>query len=83
MAHVDIPLKDGIEIAGSGSTTKAVRMRSPTVNDMLVADKSKGSDAEKEIAIFANLCSLTPDEIGKMSMRDYALIRKAWLDFLE
>ena len=38
----------------------SISMRRPKVRDMLAADKASGSDAEKEINMFSNLCEQTP-----------------------
>jgi hypothetical protein len=80
MSHVDIALKFPLSI--DGHAVKTVRMRRPTVADMLAADKTKGSDAEKEVKLFANLAELTPDDIGRLDMSDYAQLREAWASFL-
>lgn len=66
----------------SGAEVDKLEMREPKVRDMLAADKSKGSDAEKEIAMFAALCEVTPDEIQELSMKDYTAVQKVYESFL-
>mgnify|MGYP001553870790 FL=1 len=74
-----IKLDTGIEI--NGTTVKVLTMREPTVADQLSADEIKGSDALKEITIFANLCEISPDEIKQMTMKDYRKLQEAYRDF--
>lgn len=65
-----------------GAQVSVVEMREPTVADQLAADAMKGSDAEKEIAIIANLCDLAPGDIKLMTMRDYKSLQQAYVGFL-
>jgi len=65
-----------------GNGFDKLRLRRPKVRDMLAADKAKGSDAEKEITMFANLCELAPIEIESLDMADYQALQKAYQDFL-
>jgi hypothetical protein len=57
-------------------------LRRPKVRDMLASDKKVGSDADKEIALFANLAELSPDEIASLDMADYKQLQDAYKDFL-
>jgi hypothetical protein len=59
-----------------------ITMRRPKVRDMLASDKAKGSDAEKEIALFANLCEVAPVDIESLDMVDYQALQKAYQGFL-
>lgn len=65
-----------------GVKKTSVQMRRPKVRDMLAAEKLEGSDAEREIRIFANLCELTPDQLGEFDIADYQKLQKAYQDFL-
>lgn len=49
---------------------------------MLAADKAKGSDAEKEIAMFANLCEELPETIESLDMADYQQLQETYRGFL-
>jgi len=60
---------DGLPIA-------EVALRRPTVGDHLAAQKSAGSDAEREIRLIANLAELPPAAIHKLDMKDYAQLQK-------
>lgn len=78
--HQDIKLKFPIEVAGA--TVSSVRMRRPKVSDMMAADRAKGSDAEKEVNLFANLCELAPSDIGNLDIKDYEQLKKVFAGFL-
>lgn len=78
---VDIELSRGLQIGAAKVGT--VRMREPTVNDQLAADASKGTDAEKELAMMANLCELAPADIKAMPLRDYKRLQTAYLGFID
>ena len=77
----DIKLKHGLTIAGA--RVMVLRMRAPTVGDTLAADKLGGSDAEKELAIFANLCEVSPSDLHSMHLADYKLLQEAWRGFFD
>lgn len=78
---VDVTLSRPADIAGT--QTSAVRMREPTVGDQEVASGMTGTDAAREIAIFANLCQLAPDDIRKLPLRDYKRLQTAYLAFID
>ena len=59
-----------------------VQDREPTVGDQLVADEMKGSEAAKEIATLANLCQVAPDDIKRLTLKDYKRLQAAFLGFL-
>lgn len=80
MSHVDIKLSSPLTIAGA--QVKVLRMREPTVADQLAGEEAKGSDSTKEIAMFANLCELAPDDIKRLTLRDYKKLQAAFVDFL-
>lgn len=77
--YVDIELSRPIEIDGVPVTT--LRMREPTVADQLLLDEMKGSDATKEVTLVANLCEVTPDDIKRLTLRDYRKVQKAFSGF--
>jgi hypothetical protein len=65
-----------------GSKLDVIQMRRPKVRDMLMADRLTGSDAEKEINIFANLCELPPEAMEELDVADYSQLQKAYQSFL-
>lgn len=66
---------DGLPIA-------EIALRRPTVADNLAAQKTAGSDAEREIRLIANLAELPPDAIHLLDMADYAAVQKVLSGFL-
>ena len=66
----------------NGADVEALNLRRPTVRDMLAADKARGSDAEKEIRMFCNLCEVGPEVIESLDLADYARLQKAYQGFL-
>lgn len=78
---VTISLRAGVSI--DGARVRALTMREPTVDDQLTAEKVKGSPAEREVTLFANLCEVAPGDIRGMSMRDYGRLQEAYRGFLD
>ena len=58
-------------IEAGGGTVSALQLRRPVVRDMLAADKAAGSEAEKEVRMFACLCGVTPGVIEALDLTDY------------
>jgi len=75
-----IELKYPIDVAGEKITS--LNLRRPKVRDMLAADKASGSDAEKEVNLFANLCEVSPDAIMELDGSDYSQLQKTYSSFL-
>lgn len=67
----------------NGEEVAHIEMREPTVRDQLVASKMKGSDAEKEITMIANLCDLSPDQLHSLPLREYRKVQQTFMDFLD
>lgn len=65
-----------------GETVSSVRLRRPVVRDMLRIDIAGCSDAEKELALFANLCEMTNESLENLDLSDYAKLQRAYQDFL-
>lgn len=80
VGSVDIQLSKAITI--DGASVKALRMREPTVADQLAVDKIGGSDADKELATFAMLCMVKPEDLHQLSLRDYKKVQAAYVGFL-
>lgn len=78
---VDIELTTPIKIDGVEVTT--LRMREPSVNDQLVHEARKGPEPQKEVASFADLCSVTEADIRALKLRDYRKLQRAFAGFLE
>ncbi len=70
-------------VAGPGGVAIGeLFLRRPKVRDMLAGDKAGGTDAEKEIRTFANLCEVSPDVIEGLDMADYRKLQKVYEGFL-
>lgn len=77
---VDVELSRPMVI--DGAQVKALRMREPTVADQLASEEMKGSDSAKEIAVLANLCEVSPDDIKRLTLKDYKKLQAAFLGFI-
>lgn len=77
---VDVELSRPMDI--DGAQVKALRMREPTVADQLASEEMKGSDSAKEIAMLANLCEVSPDDIKRLTLKDYKKLQAAFLGFI-
>lgn len=78
--YVDVELSRPMAI--DGAQVKALRMREPTVADQLASEEMKGSDSAKEIAMLANLCEVSPDDIKRLTLKDYKKLQAAFLGFI-
>lgn len=78
---VDIKLARAIKIDGASVT--ALRMREPTVQDQLASAEHKGTDAQKELALVANLCQVSPDDLKQLTLKDYKQVQRALVGFLD
>ncbi len=79
--YADVTLSRPLDVDGAKVTV--MRMREPTVDDQLVAEESKGSAAAKELTFMANLCSITPTDVRRLPVRDYARLQKAFGGFID
>ena len=75
-----IPLGQPIE--HDGLPIKEIALRRPTVGDHLAAQKTGGTDAEREIRLIANLAELPPEAIHQLDMADYMAIQQVLSGFL-
>ena len=58
-------------ITVSGVEVSHLVMRRPKVRDMMAAQKSGGSEAEMGMALVANLCEITPDDVLELDSIDW------------
>lgn len=77
---VDVELTRPLEI--DGAQVKVLRMREPTVGDQLASEETKGGEAAREITMLANLCQVTPDDIKRLTLKDYKRLQGAFLGFI-
>ena len=69
-------------IAIDATEVKVLQMRRPKVADVILLQKQQGQEAEKEIKLFANLCEISPDDIGRLDMMDYAKLQEQYANFM-
>ncbi len=63
-------------------TTAELHVRRPRVADTLAMEKRGGSDADKEVAMFASLCEVAPEFIAELDLLDYKQLQKVYESFL-
>ena len=80
MKKVEIKLTEPVEV--NGERFEQLSIRAPRVRDLLMASKFDGSDEEKEVRIFANLCEVPPEVVEELTIRDYQQLQKAYQGFL-
>jgi hypothetical protein len=80
MTPVKITLRFPIKV--DGRETSELLMRRPKVRDMMLSDRPKASDAEKELALFASLVGISPDDMQELDMADYLTLQETYRDFL-
>ena len=76
---VTVALAKGITV--SGAAVMALSLREPTVADQIAAQEVKGSPAVQEVALIANLATITPAEVQAMTLRDYRRVQEALIGF--
>lgn len=65
-----------------GETLQEISLRRPKVRDRLAVERMGHSDAEKEVALIANLAELPPSTIEELDLADYAKVQGVLQDFL-
>lgn len=72
---IDIRLRRAITI--DGTKVASLRMREPDLNDQLIFEATKGTDAVKEAALIANLCDITVDQAKTLKLHDWKRAQEA------
>lgn len=68
--------------AGEVST---LTMREPLVEDHLASEEMAGADASNarvEATLFAVICGVAPEDIGRLPMKDYKKLQDAYRSFM-
>ena len=73
-----IELEFPIKIAGA--SVSVLSMRRASVGDVLVANKIK-DEIEREIILFSNLCTVAPDDIRSLDLKDYQKLQEVFRSF--
>lgn len=80
MATEELVLNYPITI--SGKTVDRLDVRRPTLGDQLAADKMRGSDADKEVALMVSLTGLEPANLSDLDLMDYRRLQQVYEGFL-
>ena len=66
-------------ITVNGAELREVTLRRPKVRDRLIVDKMGASDADKEIALIANLAKLSREAVEELDLADFV----EWIQALQ
>ena len=69
------------EVEIDGVSVDSLTMRRPTVRDQMIVDKMKGTDTEKAVKFFANLCEVSPSTIEALDTVDFTRLSEVLQDF--
>ncbi|RDD35487.1 phage tail assembly protein [Wolbachia endosymbiont of Cylisticus convexus] len=75
-----IKLTEPIKI--DGILVSELTLRRPKVRDRLAVERMGNSDAEKEVALIANLASISREAVEELDLADYGKIQATLQDFL-
>ena len=65
----------------NGAPCAALSMRRPKVKDMRLARRGTEDAGDQEVALFANLCEVTPDDIDALDLADYGKLQEVFRGF--
>lgn len=65
-----------------GASISELHLRRPKVRDRLAVERLGTNDAEKEVALIANLADIPKDAVEELDLADYAKIQEALQGFL-
>ncbi|XGA08896.1 MAG: phage tail assembly protein [Wolbachia endosymbiont of Xenopsylla cheopis] len=68
-------------ITANGSVISELTLRRPKVRDYLAIDRLDGSDLAREVALTANLASVTKETIEELDIVDYVKIQEVLRGF--
>lgn len=69
-------------ITVSGKQVSALTMREPTVEDQLTAEEGGRTEARREVALLANLCEVSPEDIAALKLKEYRKLQEAYAAFM-
>ncbi|BFD47786.1 phage tail assembly protein [Wolbachia endosymbiont (group A) of Sympetrum striolatum] len=75
-----IKLTEPIKI--DGILVSEITLRRPKVRDRLAVERMGNSDAEKEVALIANLASISREAVEELDLADYSKIQEVLQGFL-
>lgn len=71
-----------IPVTVENVTYEKLNIRRPKVRDRLAVEKIKKTDAEKEIAMIANLAEVSVETIEELDLADYSKVQEVLQGFL-
>ncbi len=71
-----------VPVTISGTTYETINIRRPKVRDRLAVERMKKTDAEREIALIANLAEISVDVIEELDLADYGKVQEVLQGFL-
>lgn len=77
-----VPIALDHPVEADGATVEALSMRRPRVADQLAAEKTGGTAGAQEVALFANLCQISPETIRRLALSDYFEMQRVFKGFL-
>ncbi|KAA0571062.1 phage tail assembly protein [Azospirillum sp. Sh1] len=80
---MDITLSRPLKTTAGEVTT--LTMREPLVEDHLASEEAAGPnarDARVEATLFAMVCGVAPEDIGRLPMKDYKKLQDAYRSFM-
>lgn len=78
---VQVSLSKPMEV--NGAKISYLVMREPTLDDQIVSNETRGSDAIKELTLFSNLCTVAASDMRKIAYRDYMRLQAAFGNFID
>ncbi len=75
-----IKLTEPIKI--DGTLVSELTLRRPKIRDRLAVERMGNSDAEKEVALIANLASISREAVEELDLADYSKIQEVLQGFL-
>jgi hypothetical protein len=65
-----------------GTAVGSLTLRRPKVKDQRNAEKAAGDQGGQELALFAALTGINPEDLEELDMKDYRKLQDAYTDFL-
>ncbi|WP_164931732.1 phage tail assembly protein [Dyella sp. M7H15-1] len=65
----------------NGQSVQTLSMREPCGRDLKAAQNAKGTDADKEFRLFANLLECTPADVEELTLRNLRRVQEAFKFF--
>lgn len=78
---VEITLAKPADVAGA--KVSVLKMREPSVRDLEAAQSYTGSEASKEVQLFANLMEIGADDVRALTLRNYKRVQEAYAGFAD